>query len=123
MSGEPLAAAIADALEPLVRRLVREEVRRAGLAWHWRTPEQAGELLGISAAADGRELFGVSCPPRSWRGGCTWTSAISISRSRTAATMPARNISSTSGPSGAVTAPALTIKEEPLDRRFIIPPF
>jgi hypothetical protein len=44
-------AALAQALEPLVRRVVREEVARASLEWRWRTPEQAGELLGISAAA------------------------------------------------------------------------
>jgi hypothetical protein len=46
-----LAAALADALEPLIRRLVREELRRAEYQWQWRTPAQAGELLGISAAA------------------------------------------------------------------------
>jgi hypothetical protein len=38
-------------MEPLVRRLVREEVRRVAYEWRWRTPVQAGELLGISAAA------------------------------------------------------------------------
>ena len=68
MSGEPLAAAIADALEPLVRRLVREEVRRAGLAWHWRTPEQAGELLGISAAAVRQRVVRGELPAKKLEG-------------------------------------------------------
>jgi hypothetical protein len=42
---------LAEALEPLVHRIVREEVRRKELEWRWRTPVQAGEMLGISAAA------------------------------------------------------------------------
>ena len=48
---ELLAAALAETLEPILGRLVRDEIRRADLAWRWRTPEQAGELLGISGAA------------------------------------------------------------------------
>jgi hypothetical protein len=48
---ESLAAVVEEALETIVRRLVREEVQRADLTWRWRTPEQAGELLGISGAA------------------------------------------------------------------------
>jgi hypothetical protein len=44
-------AALAEALESFVRGLVREEVQRADREWRWRTPAQAGELLGISAAA------------------------------------------------------------------------
>jgi Helix-turn-helix domain len=48
---DPVAVALAEALEPLVRRLVREEVSRASPQWPWRTPAQAGALLGISAAA------------------------------------------------------------------------
>ena len=44
---EALVAVIA----PRIRQVVQEEVARAGLEWRWRTPKQAGELLGISAAA------------------------------------------------------------------------
>jgi hypothetical protein len=51
VSAEPLASALAEALGPTLRRLVREELARARLEWRWRTPEEAGELLGISAAA------------------------------------------------------------------------
>jgi hypothetical protein len=42
---------LSEALEPLLRRLAREEGRRAGLEWRWLTAERAGGLLGISAAA------------------------------------------------------------------------
>lgn len=48
---DPLTSALADALEPLVRRLVDDAVRRAHLEWRWRTSEQTAELLGITAAA------------------------------------------------------------------------
>jgi hypothetical protein len=48
---EPLAAALAEVLEPLIRRLVREEVRRAGLEWRWRSVRQAAQLLDVSEAA------------------------------------------------------------------------
>lgn len=48
---EALVAALLDALLPSLRRIIREEVSRAELAWRWRTPAQAGELLGISAEA------------------------------------------------------------------------
>jgi excisionase family DNA binding protein len=48
---DDLTTAVAQALEALIRRLVAEEVRPAEREWRWRTPEQAGELLGISSAA------------------------------------------------------------------------
>jgi hypothetical protein len=48
---DPLSSALAEALEPLVRRLVDDAVRRAELEWRWRTSEQAAELLGITPAA------------------------------------------------------------------------
>jgi Helix-turn-helix domain len=48
---EPLGAALEDVLTLLARRLVQQELRRAERQWRWLTPEQAGELLGISAAA------------------------------------------------------------------------
>ena len=44
---EALVAVIA----PRIRQVVQEEVARAGLEWRWRTPKQAGELLGISEEA------------------------------------------------------------------------
>jgi DNA-directed RNA polymerase specialized sigma24 family protein len=53
-----LAAALLDAAEPLrplvrqvIREIVREELTRVEMTWRWLTAEQAGELLGISAAA------------------------------------------------------------------------
>lgn len=38
-------------LEPLVQRVVREEVERAKLRWRWLTVKQASETLGLSEAA------------------------------------------------------------------------
>lgn len=65
---EPLTTALGDVLEPLVRRLVREEVRRAGHEWRWRTPAQAGELLGISAAAVRQRVVRGQLPARRLEG-------------------------------------------------------
>jgi len=48
---DSLTSALSLALEPLVRRLVDDAVRRAELHWRWRTTEQAAELLGITPAA------------------------------------------------------------------------
>jgi DNA-directed RNA polymerase specialized sigma24 family protein len=48
---EPLEAALADALAPLVRRLVREEVRRVQLEWRWLSTRRAAQLLDVSEAA------------------------------------------------------------------------
>jgi hypothetical protein len=65
---EPLAAAVSDAVEPLVRRLVREEVRRVEHEWRWRTPAQAGQLLGISAAAVRQRVSRGQLPGRRLEG-------------------------------------------------------
>ena len=65
---EPIDAALAEALEHLLRRLVREEVRRAAHEWRWRTPEQAGELLGISAAAVRQRVVRGQLPARRLEG-------------------------------------------------------
>jgi DNA-directed RNA polymerase specialized sigma24 family protein len=46
-----LQETITAALEPLLRRLVREEVERAKLQWRWRSVKQAAELLGLSEHA------------------------------------------------------------------------
>jgi hypothetical protein len=43
--------AVLDALRPTIEEAVRLEVKRQALAWEWRTPKQAGEMLGIGAAA------------------------------------------------------------------------
>jgi hypothetical protein len=51
-----------------VRRLVREEVRRADLTWRWRTPAEAGELLGISAAAVRQRVVRGQLPARRLEG-------------------------------------------------------
>jgi hypothetical protein len=61
---EPLAAALAQALQPLVEALIRDEVRRAGLEWRWATAERAGELLGISAAAVRQRVLRGQLPAR-----------------------------------------------------------
>jgi hypothetical protein len=65
---EPLAEAMAEALTPLVRRLVREELARAKLGWRWRTPKQAGALLGTSAAAIRQRIARGHLPARRLEG-------------------------------------------------------
>ncbi len=67
-TNEPIVEAIAQALEPLVRRIVREEVRRAAHDWRWRSPAQAGELLGISAAAVRQRVVRGQLPARKLEG-------------------------------------------------------
>jgi hypothetical protein len=46
-----LNESIGEALEPLLRRLVREEVERAKLQWRWRSVRQAAELLDLTEKA------------------------------------------------------------------------
>ena len=46
-----LADALAAALMPRLQVLVEQEVKKQVFAWRWRTAEQAGDLLGISADA------------------------------------------------------------------------
>jgi hypothetical protein len=65
---ELLASAVAEAMEPLVREVVREEVRRAEHKWRWRTPAQAGELLGISASAVRQRVLRGQLPARKLEG-------------------------------------------------------
>jgi excisionase family DNA binding protein len=48
---DTLSESFSQLLEALVRRVVREEMRRAELEWRWRTTPQAAALLGISDAA------------------------------------------------------------------------
>jgi hypothetical protein len=43
--------ALAATLKPLVKKMVEEEVERAGFRWTWMTPKKAGELLGVSDSA------------------------------------------------------------------------
>lgn len=43
--------ALTDLLKPMVRRMVAEEVERAGFRWGWKTPSEAARLLGISPNA------------------------------------------------------------------------
>jgi hypothetical protein len=68
VSAEALAAALAETLESLVRRVVREETRRHEHEWRWRTPAQAGELLGISAAAVRQRVVRGQLPARRLEG-------------------------------------------------------
>ena len=65
---ESIAAALVAALEPLVSQIVREEVARAEHEWRWRTPAQAGELLGISAAAVRQRVVRGQLPARRLEG-------------------------------------------------------
>lgn len=51
MSRNGLELELLDALRPTIVEIVREEVERARLDWRWRTPEQLGDLLGVTAAA------------------------------------------------------------------------
>jgi hypothetical protein len=46
----------------------REEVRRVEHEWKWRTPDQAGELLGISAAAVRQRVVRGQLPARRLEG-------------------------------------------------------
>jgi hypothetical protein len=46
-----LQESISEALEPLVRRLVRDEVERARMQWRWRSVRQAAEILDLSENA------------------------------------------------------------------------
>lgn len=43
--------ALLELLRPLVREIVREEVKRAKLEWRWQPVARAAELLGISERA------------------------------------------------------------------------
>jgi hypothetical protein len=63
-----LTAAIEEVLTPLVRRLMREEAARVQLEWRWQTPEQAGALLGISAAAVRQRVARGHLPARKLEG-------------------------------------------------------
>jgi hypothetical protein len=58
MSGhQDIVAALVGALAPRIRQVVREEVASAKLEWRWRTPEQVGELFGISADAVRQRIY------------------------------------------------------------------
>jgi helix-turn-helix protein len=63
-----LTAAIEEMLTPLVRRLVREELARAAMLWQWRTPAEAGALLGISAAAVRQRVLRGQLPAKRLEG-------------------------------------------------------
>jgi len=54
--------ALLDLLRPLVRQLVREEVKRAKLEWRWVPVARAAELLGISEAAARRRVLRGQLP-------------------------------------------------------------
>jgi len=61
---EPLSEALAEALRPLVTQLVRDEVKRAGFEWGWRTAEQAAEILGVTPAAVRQRVQAGQLPGR-----------------------------------------------------------
>lgn len=56
MSAIALEASLHDSLRPLVRQLVREEVKRTKLEWRWQPVARAAELLGISEGAARRRV-------------------------------------------------------------------
>ena len=47
---EQLVAGLVEAIEPLVRRLVREEIERERTRWRWLSVRQAAELLDTTPA-------------------------------------------------------------------------
>lgn len=59
-----LQAALVDLLRPLVREIVREEVKRAKLEWRWQPVGRAAELLGISEQAARRRVLRGQLPGR-----------------------------------------------------------
>lgn len=63
-----LVEALAQAIAPRIHQIVRKEVLRAELVWRWRTPEQAGELLGISAAAVRQRVLRGQLPAAKYEG-------------------------------------------------------
>jgi hypothetical protein len=65
---EALVAVIFDALLPSLRRIVREEVARAELQWRWRTPKEAGALLGISEQAVRQRVLRGQLPGERYQG-------------------------------------------------------
>lgn len=55
---------LTELLTPLVRKIVKEEVQRAGFEWTWRTAEQAAEILGTTPAAVRQRVQRGSLPGR-----------------------------------------------------------
>jgi hypothetical protein len=51
-------------LEPLVRRVVREELERQRAQWRWRSVKQAAELLDISPVAVHQRITRRQLPSR-----------------------------------------------------------
>jgi hypothetical protein len=48
---QQLELALIEVLRPVVKRMVREEVERAGMRWRWQSVRQAAETLDMSEAA------------------------------------------------------------------------
>ena len=45
-----LVATLVQILEPRIKQIVRDEMKRAAFQWTWKTPAEAGAVLGLSAA-------------------------------------------------------------------------
>jgi hypothetical protein len=60
--------ALIETLEPLVRRVVKEELDRRDREWRWLTAEQAGELLDITADAVRQRYWRKQLPGRKVEG-------------------------------------------------------
>jgi hypothetical protein len=56
--------ALVELLRPLVRQLVKEEVKRAKLEWRWQPVARAAELLGITEEAARRRVLRGQLPGR-----------------------------------------------------------
>jgi hypothetical protein len=65
---EPIAEALHQALEPLVRQIVKEELGRRDREWRWLTTEQTGELLGITVDAVRQRYWRKQLPGRKVEG-------------------------------------------------------
>lgn len=60
--------ALLDLLRPLVREIVRQEVKRAKLEWRWQPVARAAELLGITEHAARQRVLRGQLPGRKVEG-------------------------------------------------------
>lgn len=63
-----LDAALVETLRPMVARLVREEVQKAGLAWRWQSVRQAAKTLDTSEASIRKRAQRGQLPTRKLNG-------------------------------------------------------
>ena len=79
---------LADHLETLIRQIVRDELAsRQQPLWPWVPAKEAGELLGISAAAVGQRVRQGTLPGRLY-GRRIYVDRVALDASIRAATLP-----------------------------------